>query len=214
MLSFDELSSTGPGGLTLGTTLLSTAGDSTSGVTLDHATAATLKVRTRANSADAALQAGNVTVSGTLTYGGTALSSVVTGTGAMVLATNPTISSLVVTGTLTYGGVALASSVTGTGSMVLSVAPAITGAATFVSLSATGNVVANSGTAISSVTATTQNFITGSSTADFGLYFGSGTPSFTAATGSLYLNAAGSSTSTRAFVRSSASTWIAVTTAS
>ena len=180
MLSFDELSPTGPGGLTLGTTLLSTAGSSTLGVTLDHATAGTLKIRTLTNSADAALSAGNITASGTFTY----------------------------------GGVTLSSAVTGTGSLVGSVSPSITGTATFEALTATGAVTANSSVVVSSLTATTQNFIQASATSNLGLYFGSGTPSFTAAAGSFYLNVAGSSTSTRAFVRSSAATWIAVTTAS
>lgn len=192
-------------------TLTGTASAAT-GVLLDFATANTLKVRVPGNSADAALTAGNGTFTGTLTYGGTTLSSTVTGTGALVLATGPSISSLTVTSTLTYGGVTLSSTVTGTGSMVLSAAPSLTGTATFVSASATGNLSLLTGTAIPSVAASAVLI---SSTANFGIFFGTGTPTITAASqGSLYLNANGSSTSTRLYVFSSASTWINFTSAS
>ena len=57
--------------------------------------------------------------------------------------------------------------------------------------------------------------ITFSSTAGFGIYFGSGAPSFAAAKGSLYLASDGSSASTRLYICSVASgTWVAITTAS
>jgi hypothetical protein len=53
------------------------------------------------------------------------------------------------------------------------------------------------------------------STAGFGIYAGTGTPTLTAAQGSLYLNAAGSSTSTRLYVNSDGgTTWVAMTSAS
>jgi hypothetical protein len=52
-------------------------------------------------------------------------------------------------------------------------------------------------------------------TAGFGIYFGSGAPTITAAQGSLYLRTDGSSTSTRAYINSDGgTTWVAVTTAS
>jgi len=46
------------------------------------------------------------------------------------------------------------------------------------------------------------------------VYAGTGTPTFTAIKGSLYLNLTGSSVSTRLFVNNGTTTWIAVTTAS
>jgi hypothetical protein len=54
-----------------------------------------------------------------------------------------------------------------------------------------------------------------SSTANLGVFFGSGAPTLTAAQGSLYLRTDGSSTSTRMYVNTNGSTtWTAVTTAS
>jgi hypothetical protein len=187
MLSFDELNPTGPGGLTAGTTLFSTAGSAGSGVLLDHATTGTFKFRTVGNLADAAITAGAGTFTGTLVAAGVTFPSVTTGTGNLVLATNPTVSSLIATGTTTMDTV----------------------------LAGTALVV-QSATAVSSATTTTaQNFLTGTTTANFGLYYGNGAPSFAAATGSVYMNTTGSSTSTRMYVKSSvAASWIAVTTAS
>lgn len=46
------------------------------------------------------------------------------------------------------------------------------------------------------------------------LLAGTGTPTFSATKGSLYLNLTGSSTATRLFVNNGTTTWIAVTTAS
>jgi hypothetical protein len=52
-----------------------------------------------------------------------------------------------------------------------------------------------------------------SSTANFGVFFGSGAPTLTAAKGSLYLRSDGSSTSTRMYVNTDgATTWTSVTT--
>lgn len=48
-----------------------------------------------------------------------------------------------------------------------------------------------------------------------GIYFGTGAPTISAPQGSIYLNKAGNSTSTRLYVNSNGSTtWVAVTTAS
>jgi hypothetical protein len=52
-----------------------------------------------------------------------------------------------------------------------------------------------------------------SSTANFGIFFGSGAPTVTAAQGSLYLRTDGTTTNDRIYVRGSAA-WIAITTAS
>ncbi len=57
--------------------------------------------------------------------------------------------------------------------------------------------------------------ICSTTTAGFCVYFGTGTPTISAAQGSIYLNNAGSSTSTRIYVNSNGTTgWVAVTTAS
>lgn len=53
-----------------------------------------------------------------------------------------------------------------------------------------------------------------STTQNFGLHFGSGVPTVSAAKGSLYLRSDGSSTSTRMYVNTDGgTTWTAVTTA-
>jgi hypothetical protein len=85
------------------------------------------------------------------------------------------------------------------------------GAATSVaSLSATGNVTADSGTA--PVAGGAAAFLA-TSTANFGIFVGSGAPTVTAAQGSLYLRTDGTTTNDRIYVRGSAA-WIAITTAS
>ena len=74
-----------------------------------------------------------------------------------------------------------------------------------------GNLIADSATA--PVAGGLQAVQLGS-TAGFGIYFGSGAPTITAAAGSLYLRTDGSSTSTRAYINTTGSTtWTAVTTA-
>ncbi len=77
-------------------------------------------------------------------------------------------------------------------------------------VSATGNVTADSGTA--PVAGGAAAFLA-TSTANFGIYFGSGAPTISAAQGSLYLRTDGTTTNDRIFVRGSAA-WIAITTAS
>ena len=78
------------------------------------------------------------------------------------------------------------------------------------SVSATGNVTADSGTAPA---AGGMAAFLASSTANFGIYVGSGAPSIAAAQGSLYLRTDGTTTNDRIFVRGAAA-WIAITTAS
>jgi hypothetical protein len=74
-----------------------------------------------------------------------------------------------------------------------------------------GNLTADSATA--PVAGGVQSIQIGS-TAGFGIYFGSGAPTITAAQGSLYLRTDGSSTSTRAYINTNgATTWTAITTA-
>jgi len=56
--------------------------------------------------------------------------------------------------------------------------------------------------------------VTVSSTTNFGMFFGSGAPTLSAAQGSIYLRSDGSSTSTRLYVNTNGSTgWTNVTTA-
>lgn len=69
------------------------------------------------------------------------------------------------------------------------------------------------GTAIPAGGANTLGF-RATSTANFGVFFGSGAPSLSAAQGSIYLRSDGSSTSTRAYINTDGgTTWTAVTTA-
>ena len=78
------------------------------------------------------------------------------------------------------------------------------------SLSATGNITADSGTAPA---AGGMSAVLISSTANLGIFVGSGAPTVTAAQGSLYLRTDGTTTNDRIYVRGSAA-WIAITTAS
>lgn len=78
-------------------------------------------------------------------------------------------------------------------------------------VSATGNVTADSGTAPA---AGGMAAFLASSTAGFGIYFGSGAPTVSAAKGSLYLRTDGTTTNDRAYINTNGSTtWTALTTA-
>lgn len=85
------------------------------------------------------------------------------------------------------------------------------GAATSVaSVSATGNITADSGTAPA---AGGMAAFLASSTADLGVYVGSGAPTVSAAKGSLYLRTDGTTTNNRAYINTDgATTWTAITT--
>jgi hypothetical protein len=75
----------------------------------------------------------------------------------------------------------------------------------------TGNVTVDSGTAPA---AGGMSAILISSTANLGIYVGSGAPTVSAAQGSLYLRTDGSSTSTRAYINTNGgTTWTNLTTA-
>lgn len=103
-------------------------------------------------------------------------------------------------GTITIAG-------TSSGAVTVSQAMNVT------SVSGTGAFTALSSTAIASGSAT-QFMIKGSSTSNFGVFFGSGIPSFGAAQGSLYMRSDGSSTATRMYVNQNGSTtWTNVVTA-
>lgn len=78
-----------------------------------------------------------------------------------------------------------------------------------------GSVTVGAATTVTTGGATGFGLLMSSTAANLGIFFGKGAPTITAAQGSLYINATGSSTSTRLYVNSdSSTTWVAVTTAS
>lgn len=177
------------------------------------------------------------TLSGALTYGGVTLANAVTGTGNMVLSASPTLtgtltaaaatfsgvvthsSTTTLSGALTYGGVTLSNSVTGTGNMVLSASPTLTGTLTAAGITMVGafdqsgsTVKLLSGSAIPAGGVGLVGFSIGS-TSGFGVYIGSGSPTLSAAKGSLYLRSDGSTINNRAYINTDGgSTWTAITT--
>jgi hypothetical protein len=89
----------------------------------------------------------------------------------------------------------------------------VSGAVTAASVSATGAVRAFSGTSVPAGGTAGAGLLV-SSTANLGIFFGSGAPTLAAAQGSLYIRTDGSSTSTRLYVNTTGSTtWTNVTTA-
>lgn len=114
--------------MTLGWASSGSPTDNLADVALSRAGVGSLAVLGSGATIAGTILASNAVLSGTLTYGGVTAASTVTGTGSLVLATNPTLSSLVATGTLTYGGVTFASTVTGTGSIVLATNPTLSSA--------------------------------------------------------------------------------------
>lgn len=106
---------------------------------------------------------------------------------------------------------------TGTGALVFGTSPTLTtpniGAATGASAVLTGQATVNSGTGIPAAGSLTVGFLA-TSTANFGIFFGSGAPTISAAKGSLYLRSDGSTTNDRAYIaRDGVGTWTALTTA-
>ena len=82
---------------------------------------------------------------------------------------------------------------------------------TAATVSATGNITADSNQAV--VAGGAAAFLA-TTTANLGIFVGSGAPTVSAAKGSLYLRTDGSSTSTRAYINTDgATTWTAITTA-
>lgn len=176
------------------------------------------------------------TISGTYTIGGTVTfpSAVATLTGSQTLTnktlTSPTITSPTITNpTLTVDtiseftaangvvidGVTLkdsnvsATNVTAGGTLSVTGATTLTGA-----VSTVGQLSLQTSTAPPAAGASTSG-IKVSSTANFGLFWGSGAPTFSAAQGSIYMRTDGSSTSTRLYVNSTgATTWVNFTSAS
>jgi hypothetical protein len=175
------------------------------------------------------------TITGTYTIGGTPTfpAAVVTLTGSQTLTnkvlTSPTINTATIANpTLTVNtiseytaangvvidGVTLKDSnvsgtdITGSGALSITGASTLTGAVETV-----GQLSVQTGTAIPASGIATAG-IKMSSTANFGIFFGSGAPTFSAAKGSIYLRSDGSSTSTRLYVNTNASTtWTNFTSA-
>lgn len=126
--------------------------------------------------------------------------------------TTDTVSGFAVSNTGSIYGISVS---TGSISSALSLTStlAVTGATTLSSTLTTGQISTLTGTAPPAAGATTAG-IKMSSTANFGVFFGSGAPTFTAAQGSIYLRSDGSSTSTRMYVNTTGSTtWTNFTSA-
>lgn len=99
----------------------------------------------------------------------------------------------------------------------------VAGAVTFDStVTVSGAVSGSSITTPGVVTALNATSVAGAGTqgigfgtiANFGIYVGSGIPTVTAATGSLYINYGGTGVASRLYVNSGTTNWVAVTTAS
>lgn len=176
------------------------------------------------------------TISGTYTLGGTPTfpAAVVTLTGSQIMTnkilTSPTINTATITNaTITADAIAgFTTSNTGTiygvsmtvgavsipSSLFVTTTSTLAGAVTASStLSTVGQLSAQTATAPPAAGANTAG-IKMSSTANLGLFFGSGAPTFSAAQGSVYIRTDGSSTSTRLYVNTNGSTtWTNFTSA-
>lgn len=104
------------------------------------------------------------------------------------------------------GNATFDANVTVSGTVSMAGAVTVTGA-----ISSTGIVTANSATALSGTGTQGIGF---STVANFGIYWGSGIPTVTAATGSLYINYGGTGVASRLYVNSGTTNWVAVTTVS
>ena len=140
--------------------------------------------------------AGNINTAGGVSSTGNVNSGNVL-TGGVVLATGN-----VTGGNVNTGGVVSATGNVAGGNVLSSAV-----------VSAVGNATILSGTAVPAGGTTGAGYKF-SSTANLGIFFGSGVPTLSAAQGSLYLRTDGSSTSTRMYINTDgATTWTAVTTA-
>lgn len=80
-------------------------------------------------------------------------------------------------------------------------------------ISSTSSVIGNSAGATTAAGNTTAAFKMGS--ASFGIYFGAGTPTISAAVGSIYLSSSGSAVNNRMYINTNGTTgWTAVSTVS
>ena len=163
------------------------------------------------------VQGGNLRTAGLISATGNITGGNITG-AANVNSTTHTGTTVSVTGNITGGNVIFGTGiVSGTGNVtggnVLFGAGIVSGTGNITggNLRTAGAVVAATGTAI-----TAGGTIAGlefSSTADFGVFFGSGAPTISAAKGSLYLRSDGSTTNDRMYVNTNGTTtWTAVIT--
>ena len=101
---------------------------------------------------------------------------------------------------------------TGSGAAVFGTSPTIATPVITGTFGTTGSFTALNGTSIPAG-GTTGSGIKLSSAANFGVFFGSGAPSLSAAQGSLYLSSTGSTTITRAYINTDGgTTWTPLTT--
>jgi len=152
------------------------------------------------------LTAGQVSATGNL-YGGNVLNS-----GISSVTGNITGGNLRTAGLISATGTVTGSSLLGA---VVSVTGNVTGGNIISSavISSAGSARILSGTAVPAGGTAGAGYLM-SSTANLGVFFGSGAPTLSAAQGSLYLRTDGSTTSTRMYVNTTGSTaWTAVTTA-
>lgn len=99
------------------------------------------------------------------------------------------------------------------GGVALSTISSATNESMTIAAKGTGTVTINPTSVLTAGGLASSSLLMGASS--IGVYVGTGAPTISAAQGSLYLNNAGSSTSTRLYVNSNGSTtWVAVTTAS
>ena len=173
-------------------------------------------------SATGNMQGGNLRTAGLISATGNITGGNVLG-GANVNATLFTGTTVSVTGNVTGGNINTAGLVSATANVqggnirsvgLASITGNITGGNILSSavLSAVGNAVVLSGTAVPAGGTTGAGYMF-SSTANFGVFFGSGVPTLSAAKGSLYLRTDGTTTNDRMYVNTNGSTtWTAVTT--
>jgi hypothetical protein len=148
----------------------------------------------------AAISAASVSASANVVGGNVNTAGLITATGNVVGGNVNTAGLISATGNITGGNINTGAQVSATGN--------ITGG----NIRTAGQVVAASATAIAA--GGTQSLgLEFSTTADFGIFFGSGAPTISAAKGSLYLRSDGSTTNNRMYINTNgATTWTAVTT--
>ena len=142
------------------------------------------------------IQIGNVSTAGLISATGNIIGGNINSGGSINAAGNISVTGNVISGNLTTGALVVAlGNITGS------------------NLNATGTVLAQSATAIPTGGAVGAGYVF-STTANFGVFFGSGAPTLSAAKGSLYLRSDGTTTNDRMYVNTNGSTtWTAVITA-